>query len=166
MNEQFMLEAIRLAEVAASIGEVPVGAIIVLNNEIIGRGYNSKEKDKTPINHAEINAINDACKKIGDWRLNGAVMYSTCEPCVMCAGAIVHSRISKVYFGVREPKFGGVVSCANIFSNSENKKSNADDNSSIKEFNNLNHNVLWEEGLLYEEISLLMKDFFKKIRSK
>lgn len=152
---EFMKEAYNLAKIGMEKGEVPVGAVIVLNDEIIGYGYNTKESDKLPTSHAEINAIKSACEKIGDWRLNNAIMYVTSEPCVMCAGAIIHGRISHVHFGVREPKFGGVISCNNIFSN--------DDNS---HFNKLNHKVTYSEGLMKDEISALMKEFFRDLRNK
>ena len=112
---KYMQLAYYQAQKAFDIMEVPVGAVIVKDDKVIGAGYNKKETNKSPISHAEIEAIQAACKNTNDWRLNGASLYVTAEPCIMCAGAILHARIDKVYFGVKEPKFGGVVSIANIF---------------------------------------------------
>ena len=128
--------------------EVPVGAVIVKDDKVIGAGYNKKETNKSPISHAEIEAIQAACKNTNDWRLNGASLYVTAEPCIMCAGAILHARIDKVYFGVKEPKFGGVVSIANIF-----------------DINKMNHRVEYFSGLMSDEINQLMKSFFIKLRN-
>lgn len=145
----FMQQALLQAKIAYDLEEVPVGAVIVQDNKIIGAGFNKKEQLKSPISHAEIEAINSACKYTGDWRLNGASLYVTAEPCIMCTGAILHARIDKVYFGIKEPKFGGVISKDNIFDK-----------------NDLNHKVAYEYGILEEEITLLMKSFFKKLREK
>ncbi len=142
----YMQKAIEEACKAYDLLEVPVGAVIVKDNTIIGTGYNMKESRKDPVSHAEIEAIHNACKTIGDWRLNNCQLYVTAEPCIMCAGAILHARIEKVYFGVCEPKFGGIISKDNIF----NK--------------DLNHKVEYEFNIMNEEISKLMKDFFQKLR--
>lgn len=99
MDEFYMNEALLLAKKAYDEDEIPVGAIIVKNNEIIGRGYNQKEKYKNPLKHAELIAIEDACKTIGDWRLNDCILYVTLYPCLMCEGAIVEARIDKVVYG-------------------------------------------------------------------
>ena len=112
---KYMQLAYAEAQKALDIMEVPVGAVIVKDDKIIGAGYNKKETNKNPLSHAEIEAIYEACRNTGDWRLNGASIYVTAEPCIMCAGAILHARIDKVYYGVNEPKFGGVSSVANIF---------------------------------------------------
>ncbi|MDE7315034.1 MAG: nucleoside deaminase [Mucispirillum sp.] len=136
------------AQKASNIMEVPVGAVIVKEDKVIGAGYNKKETNKNPLRHAEMEAIYEACRNTGDWRLNGAFMYVTAEPCIMCAGAILHARIDKVYFGVNEPKFGGVLSVANIF-----------------DMNKLNHKVEYFSGIMSEEISQMMKDFFVKLRN-
>ena len=114
-KEFFMKEALKEAKKAYKKEEIPVGAVIVKDDKVIGAGYNKKETSKSPVSHAEIEAIYEACKNTNDWRLNGASLYVTAEPCIMCAGAILHARIDKVYFGVKETKFGGVVSIANIF---------------------------------------------------
>lgn len=100
MDEFYMKEALLLAKKAYDEDEIPVGAIIVKNDKIIGRGYNQKEKYKNPLKHAELIAIEDACKTIGDWRLNDCILYVTLYPCLMCEGAIVESRIEKVVYGV------------------------------------------------------------------
>lgn len=150
MDKDFYMDyAINEAVKSFYEGEVPVGAVIVKDNKIIGYGRNRKEYKKNPVSHAEIEAISMACNTLGDWRLNGSIMFVTAEPCIMCCGAILHARIDKVYFGVRENKFGGVISKAEIFD-------------SI----NLNHKTKWEEGIKAEEISIIMKDFFTKLRKK
>lgn len=145
----FMQQAIIEAKKAYEIMEVPVGAVIVKDGQIIGKGYNKKETKKNPVSHAEIEAIQQACLNNHDWRLNGSILYVTAEPCIMCAGAIMHARIDKVIFGVKEPKFGGIISKDNIFDKSD-----------------LNHSVTYEYGILEDEISNLMKLFFQKLRQK
>lgn len=145
---KYMQLAYYQAQKAFDIMEVPVGAVIVKDDKVIGAGYNKKETYKSPISHAEIEAIQVACKNTNDWRLNGASLYVTAEPCIMCAGAILHARIDKVYFGVKEPKFGGVVSIANIF-----------------DINKMNHRVEYFSGLMSDEINQLMKSFFIKLRN-
>lgn len=141
MNEKYMKFAFKEAQKAYKKGEIPVGAIIVKNGKIIGKGYNKKEKAKNAIMHAEIIAINKACKKSNDWRLNDCEMYVTLEPCLMCIGAIKEARIKKIYCGVK------------------NSKSN--------EYNQWVcncENIKIEYGILENDISLKMKKFFKKIR--
>lgn len=145
---KYMSLAFLEAQKALDIMEVPVGAVIVKDDKIIGAGYNKKEINNNPLSHAEIEAIYKACNNLNDWRLNGAIMYVTAEPCIMCAGAILHARIGKVYFGVTEPKFGGVVSTANIF-----------------DISKLNHKVEYFSGIMDNEISQMMKSFFKKLRA-
>ncbi|MDY5050991.1 MAG: nucleoside deaminase [Candidatus Mucispirillum faecigallinarum] len=145
---KYMQLAYYQAQKAFDIMEVPVGAVIVKDDKVIGAGYNKKETSKSPVSHAEIEAIYEACKNTNDWRLNGASLYVTAEPCIMCAGAILHARIDKVYFGVKEPKFGGVVSIANIF-----------------DINKMNHRVEYFSGLMSDEINQLMKSFFIKLRN-
>lgn len=145
---KYMQLAYYQAQKAFDIMEVPVGAVIVKDDKVIGAGYNKKETNKNPISHAEIEAIYEACQNTNDWRLNGASLYVTAEPCIMCAGAILHARIDKVYFGVKEPKFGGVVSIANIF-----------------DINKMNHKVEYFSGLMNDEINQLMKSFFIKLRN-
>lgn len=146
-HEYFMMQAVFEARQAGEQGEVPVGAVIVKDDKIIGRGGNKKEKSIDPTSHAEIEAIKDACLFLNDWRLNDSLIYITAEPCVMCCGAIIHARISRVFFGVSEPKFGGVLSKASIF-----------------DITSFNHRVEWLSGICDREISEMMKNFFKNKR--
>lgn len=145
MNE-FMKEAIELAKISADEFEVPVGAVVVLNGEIVGRGRNRREKEKNALCHAEIEAINDACKRLGGWRLWQCEMYVTLEPCPMCAGAVINSRIKKVTFGAYDRKAGSF--------------------GSVVDFNSLpyNHKPEIVGGVDEEECSLLLTDFFKNLR--
>jgi len=143
MNEKYMKEAIKLANKAFNKGEMPVGAVVVMNDVIIGRGYNKKESTKNSTMHAEIVAIGQACKKIEDWRLNKCSIYITMEPCMMCMGAIIESRISEVYCGI------------------ENKKTNLLNKSIIKT-NNLNIKY----KVFDKEIEKITKNFFKTIRNR
>lgn len=146
-TEKFMKIALKQAKNAFDIGEVPIGAIIVKDGIVIAKAKNTRNKSKCATNHAEIVAINKACKKLGDWRLDGAEMYVTLEPCSMCAGAIVNARISKVYFGAYERKSGAVLS-----------------NHQILFKNGLNHVCDVEGGVLEKECSSLLKTFFKNKR--
>ena len=116
MESRFMRRAIELAKIAAQKGEVPVGAVIVKNGEIIGEGYNMREQKRNALSHAETEAINAACKYLGDWRLDGCTIYVTLEPCPMCAGAIVNARISEVVFGAYDKTMGCVDSVTSITS--------------------------------------------------
>lgn len=145
MNE-FMKEAIELAKISADELEVPVGAVVVLNGEIVGRGRNRREKEKNALCHAEIEAINDACKRLGGWRLWQCEMYVTLEPCPMCAGAVINSRIKKVTFGAYDKKAGSF--------------------GSVVDFNSLpyNHKPEIVGGVDEEECSSLLTDFFKNLR--
>ncbi|MDF2699083.1 MAG: cytidine/deoxycytidylate deaminase family protein zinc-binding protein [Haloplasmataceae bacterium] len=145
--EFFMNEAIIEAKKALQYDEVPVGAIIAKDGEIIARSHNTRETTQVSTNHAEIIAINKACEILKTWRLEGCEMYVTLEPCIMCAGSLILSRIEKVYFGAFDPKSGSIVSVANVL---DNKK--------------YNHNVIYQGGILEEECSSLLKDFFKKLR--
>lgn len=148
VDQKFMSEAIKEAQKAYSLGEIPIGAVIVYNNAIISRGYNRKENDKVATKHAEIIAINDACKKIGDWRLEGCTLYVTIEPCLMCCGAILQSRIKKVVYGAKNNKFGYVESVANVLSLPEN-----------------NHKVEVISGILEIECKTIIQNFFKEKRN-
>ena len=149
MPEDFMREAIELAKTAAWFGDVPIGAVIVQDGKIVGRGYNSTERDKDPTCHAEINAIRDAAKNLGGWRLPRCSMYVTVEPCSMCAGAIVLARIEELYLGAVDPKAGACVSLSNITTDKR-----------------LNHQVKLYTGVLEDECSGLVKDFFRALRNK
>ena len=113
-DELFMLEALKEAELAASKDEVPVGAIIVRNGEILTRAHNTREKDKNPLYHAEIKSINEACQILGGWRLVGCTLYVTLEPCPMCAGAIINSRIERVVYGAPDHKAGAFGTMINL----------------------------------------------------
>lgn len=149
MDEYFMKLAIEEANKAYEIKEVPIGAVIVKNNEIISKGYNLREISKDATTHAEMIAIREACEKLGGWRLSGCCMYVTIEPCPMCAGAIVNSRIDRLVIGALDPKAGACGSVMNIV---ENPK--------------LNHRVEVVKGVLENECSKIMKDFFSELRSK
>jgi len=146
-DEKFMKEAIRQAKKAYKIGEVPIGCVIVHDGKIIGRGYNRRTIDKNTLAHAEIQAIRKACKKMNDWRLEECTMYVTLEPCQMCSGAIVQSRMTRVVVGCMNPKAGCAGSILNLLQ--------------MEEFN---HQVELEIGVLEEECSQMMKAFFKELR--
>ena len=148
-DEKYMREAIRQAKKAYALGEVPIGCVIVYEGKIIGRGYNRRTIDKNVIAHAEMQAIKKACKKVGDWRLEDATMYVTLEPCQMCSGAIVQSRMKKVVIGCMNPKAGCAGSILNMLQ--------------VEAFN---HQVEIETGVLEEACSHLMKEFFKELRAK
>lgn len=147
-KEKFMKLAIKEAEKAKSKDEVPIGTVIVKDGKIISRGYNLRESKQNSLKHAEIIAIDKACKKLDNFRLEDCDLYVTVEPCLMCAGAIVQSRIRKVYFGARDEKYGAVTSVANAFE--------------IKS----NHKVEFEEGVCKNECENLMKEFFKELRAR
>lgn len=146
MNE-FMKRAIELAKISADEREVPVGAVVVMNGEIVGQGRNRREKSKNALCHAEIEAINDACGRLGGWRLWQCEMYVTLEPCPMCAGAIINSRIKKVTFGAYDKKAGSF--------------------GSVADFNSLpyNHKPEIVGGVDEEECASLLTGFFKNLRS-
>lgn len=146
MDEQFMDEAIILAKEAAAEGEVPVGCVIVKDGQIVGRGRNRRETDRSALAHAEIEAINEACRALGGWRLWECTLYVTLEPCPMCAGAIVNARIPRVVFGASDDKCGAVGSVCNLFS---------------MEFN---HHPTVEKGIREQECAELLKEFFKNLR--
>lgn len=146
-KEHFMKIALNEAKKAYKINEVPVGAVIVKDNKVISKGYNRREIDNISINHAEIIAIKKACKKLNSWRLEDCKMYVTLEPCSMCAGAIIQSRIKKIYFGTIDEKAGAAGSVINLF---ENK---------------FNHIVEVEKDILKNECSNILKTFFKKLRN-
>ncbi len=146
-EEKYMKEAIKQARKAMAIGEVPIGCVIVYNDKIIGRGYNRRMKDKNTLSHAELNAIKKASKVMNDWRLDGCEMYITLEPCQMCSGAIVQSRIKKVYVGAMNPKAGCAGSIMNLLQ--------------VPQFN---HQVEFEKGILEEECSQMLTTFFRELR--
>ncbi len=143
-HEYYMREALKEAKLAGEKGEVPVGAVVVLQDEIIGRGHNQREIGDDPTAHAEIVAIREAGKKLQSWRLTGAVLYVTLEPCPMCAGAMLQSRVERVVYGLDDPKAGSAGSLINIL-----------------QFPGFNHSVKIIGGILAEESQKLLKDFFK-----
>lgn len=145
----FMKEALKEADKAADMGEVPVGAVIVKDGEVISRGFNKTESQQSSLAHAELEAIDKASKILGNWRLVGCEMYVTLEPCAMCAGAIVLSRIEKLYYGAKDPKFGG---CDSIFQIPTEEK--------------LNHRVEVFGGLMGEESAEKMRNFFRELRNR
>ncbi|MDA1478407.1 tRNA adenosine(34) deaminase TadA [Bacillus changyiensis] len=148
-DEIYMNEAIQEAKRAEEKGEVPIGAVLVLDHDIIARAHNLRETDQRSIAHAEMLVIDRACKKLGTWRLENAVLYVTLEPCPMCAGAVVLSRIGKVVFGASDPKGG----CAGTLMNLLQEK-------------RFNHQAEVVSGVMEEECGRLLSDFFRKLRTK
>ena len=146
MDAVFMEEALVLAREAAAEGEVPVGCVIVRKGEIVGRGRNRRETAKTALGHAEIEAINEACRKLGGWRLWECTLYVTLEPCPMCAGAIVNARIPRVVFGAKDAKCGACGSVCSLFSMA------------------FNHHPAVESGIREAECTRLLQDFFRQLR--
>lgn len=141
-----MKYALSLAKLSADEGEVPVGAVVVCDGKIVGEGRNRRETVKNALHHAEIEAINNACETLGGWRLWKCDLYVTLEPCPMCAGAIINSRIKNVYFGAADPKNGAVVSKAQLFDV------------------DFTHKPCYEGGLLKKECSEILTSFFKDLR--
>ncbi len=146
VDVKYMAQAIELARYAASLGEVPIGAVVVKNGEIVGEGYNLRETEKLATAHAEISAIGAACKKLGGWRLFGCTLYVTLEPCAMCAGAIVNSRIDRVVYGASDIRFGACGSLFNINSYP------------------LNHAFEITSGVCLDECKALLSEFFAELR--
>jgi tRNA(adenine34) deaminase len=145
-HEQYMREALRLAERAAKRDEVPVGAVVVRNGEIIARGYNLREGRRSPLAHAEIVAIGKAARRLSGWRLSGCTLYVTLEPCPMCAGAIVNARVDEVVFGAYDPKAGALGSLYNL---AEGK---------------LNHTPRVTGGVLEAQCAALLRQYFANKR--
>lgn len=148
-DEHFMREALALAAQGAELGEVPVGAVLVQGGEVVGRGFNCPISAHDPSAHAEMVAIRAAAQQVANYRLPGSTLYVTLEPCSMCAGLIVHSRVQRVVYGASEPKAGVAASRGQFFA---------------QEF--LNHRVLVEGGVLQEECSTLLSEFFRQRRLK
>ena len=147
-DEIFMRVAIEEGKKAAAMGEVPIGAVIVKNNEIIAVGHNLRETEKNALCHAEISAINAACRVLGGWRLENCTLYVTLEPCPMCSGAIINSRISRVVYGAADEKAGCCGSVANLFAMP------------------FNHRPVLESGVLEQECRELLQEFFAQLRLK
>ena len=148
-DEKYMREAIRQAKKAYALDEVPIGCVIVSDGKIVARGYNRRNTDKNTLSHAELIAIKKASKKTGDWRLEECTMYVTLEPCQMCAGAIVQSRMKRVVIASMNPKAGCAGSVLNLLQ--------------VAAFN---HQVEIVQGVLEEECSNMLSDFFRELRSK
>ena len=146
-DEKFMRLAIQQASLASSEGEVPVGAVIEFNGEVFATGHNKRIQKSSAIAHAEIEVIEAAAKKLGDWRLVDMTLYVTAEPCLMCAGALIHSRIKRVVYGCNEPKMGAVTSILKVLDNEK-----------------LHHKPAVTSGILKEECSSLLSSFFKNKR--
>ena len=146
MDEYFMEEALKLAQEAFADGEVPVGCVIVRGDEIVGRGRNRREVGKSALAHAEIEAIGEACRNLGGWRLWECTLYVTLEPCPMCAGAIINARIPRVVYGASDKKCGATGSVCNLFSMG------------------FNHHPKVEMGILETECAALLTEFFQKLR--
>lgn len=149
MEAKFMREALRQAKKAAALGEMPVGAVVVRGGEIISRGYNRRETKKNALLHAELTAIERACKKLGGWRLPGCELYVTLEPCPMCAGAVLNSRIEHVWYGADDPKSGCAGSVINLL-----------------DMNLCNYRTNVTGGILRDECAGIIKDFFRELRKK
>lgn len=147
-EERYMKEAIRQADKARKLREVPIGCVIVREGKIIARGYNRRNTDKNTLAHAELQAIRKASRAVGDWRLEDCTIYITLEPCPMCAGAIVQARIPRVVIGSRNPKAGCAGSVLNLL-----------------QVPGFNHQAELTEGILEEECSAMLRDFFRELRS-
>lgn len=148
-DETYMLEAIKEAKKADELQEVPIGAVIVINGQIVARAHNLRETRQSAVAHAELLAIEKACEELGTWRLEGATLYVTLEPCPMCAGAIIMSRVEKVVFGASDPKGG----CAGTFMN-------------LLSDERFNHQSEVRSGVLEKECGELLSNFFRSIRQK
>lgn len=143
----YMKKALKQAEHALALGEVPIGCVIVYDKKIIGRGFNKRNTKKTALAHAEITAIAQACRKLGDWRLDGCTMYITLEPCQMCSGAIVQSRIDRIVIGAMNPKAGCAGSILNLLNHPE-----------------FNHQVEITKDICAAESTEILQRFFKDLR--
>lgn len=145
-DARFMREALMLAQEAAAAGEVPVGAVVVKDGRMIAAGFNRRETGKSALAHAEIEAIREACRILGGWRLSGCTLYVTLEPCPMCAGAIINARIDRVVYGARDPKAGCAGSLINLFAVG------------------FNHTPLITAGVMAEECAAILSNFFENKR--
>ncbi len=148
MDKKYMNEALRLAKKAAAMGEVPVGAVIVQNDKIIARGYNRREADQNGVAHAELTAMERACKKLHSWRLEGCTLYVTLEPCPMCTGAIINTRVERVVIGAPDPKGGAMGGVTDLLSHP------------------WNHHPEVTKGVLEQECGDILRTFFKDLRAQ
>ncbi len=144
-----MTQALELAQQAGQLKEVPVGAVVVVGGEVIGRGYNRREVDCDPLSHAELKAISEASQKLKSWRLSEATLYVTLEPCTMCAGALIQARLGRLVFGAMDPKAGAVGSLYNLLKDER-----------------LNHQVEVTSGVMEQECGKVLKDFFAALRGR
>lgn len=149
LDEKYMRIALKEAQKAAILDEVPVGAVIVKDGKILSKGHNLREKSSDPTSHAEVNAIRKACKKLNSWRLEDATIYVTIEPCSMCAGTLLQCRIGRIVYGADDPKGGAIHSSLELFSSK-----------------NINHHPEIVGGVLKEECSSLISNYFKSKRTK
>lgn len=149
LDEKYMRIALKEAQNAVILDEVPVGAVIVKDGKILAKGHNLREKSNDPTSHAEINAIRKACKKLNSWRLEGATIYVTVEPCSMCAGTLLQCRIARIVYGTTDPKGGAIESSLELF-----------------KAKNINHHPEIIGGVLKEECSQLISSYFKSKRKK
>lgn len=149
MDEKFMQDAIKLAKKADEIGEVPIGCVIVKDGKIIAKGYNQREKKMLASAHAEMLAINTACKKVNNWRLSDCTLYVTLEPCPMCAGAMINARIGRIVYGAKNPQSGA---CGTKLS--------------LPQMSLLNHTPEISDGVMEKECADLMHTFFKRVRER
>ncbi len=147
IDTKFMADALELAQIAAEKGETPVGAVMVMNGKIIGRGYNRVEIEKDPTAHAEILALREAARTSGDWRLPHATVYVTLEPCIMCAAALIHARVKRLVYGARDERWGGVGS---LFDFSHDPR--------------INHELEVISGVMKEQAAELLQEFYKRLR--
>lgn len=147
-HQRFMREAVRQAKKAWKLGEVPIGCVIVQGDAVIARGYNRRNTDKSTLAHAELTALRRACKKVGDWRLEDCAIYITLEPCPMCAGAILQARMKEVVIGSMNPKAGCAGSVLNIL-----------------QMEQFNHQAAVTTGILEQECSALLRQFFRELRA-
>jgi len=149
MDEKFMKEAVKLAKKADGMGEIPIGCVIVKDGKIIAKGYNQREKKMSASAHAEMTAINAACKKENNWRLSGCTLYVTLEPCPMCAGAMINARVDRIVYGAKNPQSGACGTKLNLPGMSL-----------------LNHTPEVESGVMEQECADLMHTFFKRVRER
>jgi len=148
-DRQAMERALELAREAARLGEVPVGAVAVKDGAVVGEAFNRRETDRDPLAHAELLALGQAARRLEAWRLTGVALYVTLEPCAMCAGALVQSRVSRLVFGARDPKSGAVGSLYDLARDARH-----------------NHRVEVTAGVMEEESAALLRDFFRALREK
>ena len=148
-DQEYMRQALELAARAGELGEVPVGAVAVVGDRVVGRGFNRRETDRDPLAHAELLALGEAARTSGAWRLSGVTVFVTLEPCAMCAGAMVQARVERLVFGARDPKAGAAGSLYNLLEDPRH-----------------NHRVRITEGVLGEECGRILTEFFRRLREQ